>query len=327
MAGRNIGGESSNTFYALPKGVLRVAELDSLDNPGAQRDLGNVDSFRMTYSIETLEHFSSRSSTRTKDFDVVKEISIDVEIEMQEWQFENLAFQNLGDVSDYNQPDHQPSLGDGFLVVPNPAYTGTDLSDKTFIGRTYPMHVVDISATDSIVAGAADATLLGTSDLPKHDNRIYNVVSTAVTLYDDATATTPLTRDVDYVVDEDYGTITLKNTAAVRSIASAAASERYIRLYLEYSGTGTAPPDLGQVQAFTQTERSYLLSYEMEDSAQAGQKSELILFKVRLRPNGDQDWINSDDDSLSSITVSGSALQNTNVDPQGNGYYTIRRVA
>jgi hypothetical protein len=66
------------------------------DRTGAYKDLGNVTSFKVTPSVETLEHFSSREGTRKKDLEIVIEQGGEVVMVMEEFTAHNLSLMLMG---------------------------------------------------------------------------------------------------------------------------------------------------------------------------------------------------------------------------------------
>lgn len=78
--------------YYVGKGI--VSWQGTGDN--AYRDLGNVSKFELTPDVKTLDHFSSRLGTRTKDKTVVLEKSMKVGLTMDEWTLDNLKLILMG---------------------------------------------------------------------------------------------------------------------------------------------------------------------------------------------------------------------------------------
>ena len=64
------------------------------------RDLGNVTSFRITPSAETLEHFSSREGIRKRDVLIVIEQRMSVTMVMEEFTAKNLSLMVYGSVDE-----------------------------------------------------------------------------------------------------------------------------------------------------------------------------------------------------------------------------------
>lgn len=64
------------------------------------RDLGNCPEVELTLNIETLEHFTSRAGTRSKDLIIVLERGGTLRFITEEWTPENLAMFFLGSTVD-----------------------------------------------------------------------------------------------------------------------------------------------------------------------------------------------------------------------------------
>lgn len=80
----------------LGKGIVSFQS----DGELAYRDVGNVPEFEVTLNIEELEHFTSRSGTRSKDLVVVLEKSGSIRWVMEEWTPANLQLFFLGGTID-----------------------------------------------------------------------------------------------------------------------------------------------------------------------------------------------------------------------------------
>lgn len=76
----------STDNYFIGKGVCYFTP-----DSGAERDLGNAPEVELTPAVEKLDHFSSRTGTRTKDRSIVIEKSVTLRIVLEEITAENLA--------------------------------------------------------------------------------------------------------------------------------------------------------------------------------------------------------------------------------------------
>ncbi|TCN30342.1 hypothetical protein [Sinorhizobium americanum] len=72
--------------YFIGKGVCFFTPTG-----GVERDLGNAPEVELTPAVEKLDHFSSRTGTRTKDRSIVIEKSVTLRIVLEEITAENLA--------------------------------------------------------------------------------------------------------------------------------------------------------------------------------------------------------------------------------------------
>ena len=93
------------TNYTIGKGIVSFWK----DGDADYRDVGNVPTLEFTPTIETIEHFSSRSGVREKDLTVVLQKSGTLRMVMEEWDAENMALMVLGataiDASGYTYID------------------------------------------------------------------------------------------------------------------------------------------------------------------------------------------------------------------------------
>lgn len=77
--------------YYIGKGTVEI------DTGSGYRDVGNVPTFEFTPSVETLDHYSSRTGVRSLDRSVVVQTEGTLRMVMEEWLFENLLVALLGD--------------------------------------------------------------------------------------------------------------------------------------------------------------------------------------------------------------------------------------
>uniref|UniRef100_A0A6M3X8D3 Uncharacterized protein n=1 Tax=viral metagenome TaxID=1070528 RepID=A0A6M3X8D3_9ZZZZ len=83
--------EPHNTnLYTLGKGILYIADYDTGCGALTYRDLGNCPRLEVEVTEETLDHFSSRSGTRTKDKIVILETGYNVNFDLDEKSVKNL---------------------------------------------------------------------------------------------------------------------------------------------------------------------------------------------------------------------------------------------
>jgi hypothetical protein len=83
---------ASTDNYYIGKGVVSIKHVGT----SVWVDLGNVPEIEFTPELETLEHFSSRAGTRTKDKTVVIEKKGTLRIVLEEWTIENLLLAVIG---------------------------------------------------------------------------------------------------------------------------------------------------------------------------------------------------------------------------------------
>lgn len=79
--------------YYIGKGIVSI----QLEDDVAYRDLGNVPVFEFEPDITTLPHYSARYGVRSKDLEVVQEMSANLNLTLDEWTYENLMLAFMGD--------------------------------------------------------------------------------------------------------------------------------------------------------------------------------------------------------------------------------------
>lgn len=80
----------STTLYTLGKGILSIGEWSGENPPSSYSDVGDCPKFDVEVTEEVLEHFSSRSGTKTKDKVVIIEVGYNVSFDLHEKSFANL---------------------------------------------------------------------------------------------------------------------------------------------------------------------------------------------------------------------------------------------
>lgn len=82
----------STALYTLGRGILSIGEWVGTTPPsaGAYADVGNCPSFDVEVTEETLDHFSSRAGTKTKDKQVTLETGYTATFELDEISVNNL---------------------------------------------------------------------------------------------------------------------------------------------------------------------------------------------------------------------------------------------
>lgn len=103
---------ASSDNYTLGKGVVSFNQLIDSTYMG-ELDLGNCPEFSFTIDLEKLDHYSSRGGIKSKDKEVISEISPTVTFTLDEITKDNFALLTLADVEDVTQAvaavtDEQP---------------------------------------------------------------------------------------------------------------------------------------------------------------------------------------------------------------------------
>lgn len=80
----------STTLYTLGKGILSIGTWSGATPPGTYTDVGNCPAFECEVTEEKLDHFSSRTGTRTKDKTVILETGYVLTFDLDEISVLNL---------------------------------------------------------------------------------------------------------------------------------------------------------------------------------------------------------------------------------------------
>lgn len=82
--------------YQVGKGIVSFKQ----DGDTEYRDLGNVSALVLTPNLTTLDHFSSRVGTKSKDLSIVLEKQLTLKMTMDEVTAKNIAIMLLGSVDE-----------------------------------------------------------------------------------------------------------------------------------------------------------------------------------------------------------------------------------
>lgn len=198
----NATGKPNTNDYLLGRGAVFVAELDVNDKPLAWRHFGNVTSFTLTASAETLEHISSLEGLATKDKEVVTSQGLDFAFTGDEWNAENIADFVSGEVVAHTNPSVA-----GFTIWTLVA------AGKITLGRWY-----DITTS----AG----------------ERAYNTLAANVAIATTNASPVTLVKDTDYELDEEMGRFFLKPGSA--ALATAIGNVEGLTVTLTANGSAKA---------------------------------------------------------------------------------------
>lgn len=100
MPGRNTAGTANTNDYNLGRGKVYFADLVS-SKPNAYRFLGNAPEFNISVEVETLEHESSQSGLKVTDKEVVISQKVNLNLTLDELNFENLSTFLAGTTSSF----------------------------------------------------------------------------------------------------------------------------------------------------------------------------------------------------------------------------------
>jgi len=91
-----VSNAPSTDNYQLGKGILYFDRFDSDGNGTGELDLGNAPAFNIGITLDTLDHFESRSGIREKDLSVNVSVSSLATFTLDEYSKENIALAILG---------------------------------------------------------------------------------------------------------------------------------------------------------------------------------------------------------------------------------------
>ena len=314
----------STDNYTLGKGIVYFDKKNATTGLyEGERDLGNAPAFSFSIAVEKLEHYSSRGGLRTKDKEIISELTPSVAFTLDEVTKENLALLTLASLNDVTQSagvataeevtahmDLRSSLayrnigttytlgydGGTVLFVPGETVSGVtgegivlsvtgDATSGTLVLLLTTAGFVDDESLTGDVAGAADADGTETASTVKN------------ALVQDSGGTTTYTLGTDYTIDTalkddtigriffiDGGAITEGDTIEVTYAYDAAT-------YTE-------------VQAFAESEIEGRLRFVSDNPA--GNDQELEIWRVSLTPSGDTAMIGDD---WSTLAFTGEVLK------------------
>ena len=94
----------STDNYTLGKGVVFFDRIDPATGLyTGERDLGNAPTFEYTVALSKLDHYSSRGGLKTKDAQVISEITPGCAFSLDECTKENIALLTLGNLTKVTQ--------------------------------------------------------------------------------------------------------------------------------------------------------------------------------------------------------------------------------
>lgn len=314
MADISSTGQSSTQNYFIGRGSVYLAELVN-GTPQAWRAVGNVADLNVEADTSVIEHFSSQTFARTKDAEVISQLSLNFNITFDEWMYENLSEFFLGSTETYTQPGAgvtpaagSQTLGDGSqFVFPND--NNTTVSDLTIGGRYYDIY------TDGVNLYLGDVNNGFT-----HEQRVYNIDPNELVISGNAFRN-------GWGYDENTGQVFIEAGGAVEVDAlarRAAETAPVLALGMTY---GVALPTftMSEMSAITSDQKTLAVKFLAINGNVQGEKHEIILHQAKIRPQGSLGLINEDE--FGQITLEGSLERNTVVDPDGGGYVTIRKIS
>jgi hypothetical protein len=99
-----MGSSPNVENFTLGKGVVYFNRKNLTSGLyTGERDLGNAPSFNFSTAIEKLEHYSSRGGIRSKDKEIISQLTPSVSFSLDEISLENLNLLTLGDIVTVSQ--------------------------------------------------------------------------------------------------------------------------------------------------------------------------------------------------------------------------------
>jgi hypothetical protein len=256
MPGINEAGTNNTNDYNLGRGILYFAPLDSNDVPKDYRDLGNVTDFKLTPTIETLEHQSSRTGLKITDKEVILSEKWEISFTLDELNFENLALFMSGEAN------QRANTGGSAL-------TGSDNFVVYEQGRWYDLY--------------SDAAGRPTTD-PQGD-RLYDIGTVDI---QPSGGGTSYTLGTDYLVDNVMGRIFVIDGGGITGSGSGTSYD------LDIAANASAAANLDRVQAMSLSSIEGALKFISENPAAGSNKVEYQIHKVKLYADGDLALIGDD---------------------------------
>lgn len=317
---RFSNGAASTRNYFLGRGVVQFSILDGNDCPGPFRDVGNSCSFNLNASTEVIEHFQCRNRVRSKDLELISEISYDISIELDEYSLENLGITTLSTANSYAVPGLATNDALSGVMGGLPAITPFQADESPLSGRYYDVYMPTPGDGGTINIGAGAA---GECDFA---TRAYNLAQSGFTITISGNAYTagPDTFTYDpstgqifviYVANPAGGTFLADlNLAALTGVVPT----------VDYVAPADVSADrLPQLLGATTDQVSIAIRAYLSNQADDVAEEEWTFHKATIRPNGDLGLITNEDFGTLTLEGSLSSVPDT-VDSAGNGFFTVR---
>lgn len=263
MPGVNLTGKPQTSDLVLGRGALHFALLNATTKkPEGFRHLGNCTAFNLTMETEVLEHFSSRTGTRTIDREIILTQKMGVSITLDENSYQNRALWLTGASAAGTTNPAAATVTDKLITL------------DAFAGYTYEL-------TNAAGARLMD-TATGTLVVKRH----------ATTL---GSATT-LVLGTDYTHDTKWGTIFMIPNAAGAPAGTLVNGDS---LWFTYTTAGNEKT-YDSVDILSQTSISGALMF-VSINAQNNKQEVLELHSVTLKPDGEMQLIGDEFASMTLV--------------------------
>ncbi len=287
MPGVNITGRPNPDNIWLGRGSITLGRLDSTTGkPYDFRHVGNCKALTLNIETETLDHQNSRTGVKVIDREIALSTKYNVSMTLDELSFDNLAIFFSGEAA-------AAGANPAAALTGGSALTDFLIATDAITGRWYALvgtggiRLMDIKAAGLVVeSGASSAANL-------------------------------LAVGTDYELDAVWGRIFIPSTSTFTDGHN---------LYITYTGgtagTGTTfERPIDSVTIGTQSAQSYFLKYVGINPANDDQEMLVELHSVKLKPEGDLNFIG---DEFSELVLTGVAEKNETGfpdSPVGKAYY------
>lgn len=326
--------------YTLGRGIIYFSQDDGSGGFTGELDLGNAPDFSTSVDVERLEHFSSRSGLRSKDKNIVAEITPRLSFTLDEINVENMQLLFMANAAAVTQvltavsggPESHAITaleqvknrvydvgGDrkiGYLNLPIGTVTGGPfVRGETITGGTSSTtaNVAYVGSTFLLIdtvsgSGFTDAETItgGTSaaTAPVSSTNITNYQSTGA-FFDSASVvlldgSTPQTLTTDFTV-QDANSGLIKIPETTTIVDGTALTIEYMRQAASWT----------KLDGFEQTDIEGKLRFVSDPPA--GQQFEVIIHRASLTPTGDTAFIGDD---FTTLGFDGEILRDETNNPQ-----------
>jgi len=312
----------STDNYTLGKGVIYFNRKNFTTGLyEGERDLGNAPDFSFNFSLEKLEHFSSRGGLKSKDKEIISQITPQLSFTLDEVNKENFALLTLAETETVPansgsvvseaitaHPGKRTQLANrGIGVVYNLPYDDSGSNNVLFeVGET----VSGATGEGVVVAVTGDATsgvltiVLTTPGFVDDETITGNIAGTAEV--NSATGEIP-SDGVGVVVTNAAGTTTYVEGTDY-TIDTSLKDDKIGRILFLDGGSisdgddvrvtyGFDHPEYSKIQAFKNTQVEGMFRFVSDNPV--GTNQELEIWRVSLTPSGDTSLIGDDWSTLS----------------------------
>jgi len=319
--------------YVLGKGVVYFNRQD-LDTGlySGELDLGNAPAFSFNAALEKMEHYSSRGGLKSKDKNLISQITPACAFTLDEITPENMSLLTLGDIQTVTQA--AGSAIDEVVVV---HLDRRAQLAKRNIGLTTITHGTVTSGPFTTAMTVTGGTSTATGKVVVVGSGFIQVAVTSGTFANAETITSGSTSAVVSAVPVFVpGVASVKNTGGTVTyiagtdyeIVTAAKDDTIGRINFLSGGTvaegesvkvtyGYTAASYQKIAAFKQTQVEGFLRFVSDNPA--GTQQELQIWRVSLTPTGDTAMIG---DSWSTIGFTGEILKDSTNHPD-SPYFDI----